>query len=35
MHFTHTRSFASGYFVGAGCGLCANAQWKIDSRSLL
>jgi dienelactone hydrolase len=23
-----------GYFVGPACGLCANAQWKIDSRSL-
>jgi hypothetical protein len=23
-----------GYFVGASCGLCANSQWKTDSRSL-
>jgi hypothetical protein len=29
MHFTN-----NGDFVGAGCGLCANAHWKIDSRSL-
>jgi hypothetical protein len=29
-----TGATGKGYFVGAGCGLCANAQWKIDSRSL-
>jgi len=23
-----------GYFVGKTCGLCANPQWKIDSKSL-
>ena len=23
-----------GYFVGNSCGLCANSQWKTDSRSL-
>ena len=23
-----------GYFVGSACGLCANSQWKTDSRSL-
>ena len=25
---------AKGYFVGASCTLCANPQWKTDSRSL-
>ena len=29
-----TGATGKGYFVGPGCGLCANAQWKIDSRSL-
>ena len=23
-----------GYFMGSACGLCANSQWKTDSRSL-
>jgi hypothetical protein len=29
-----TGATGKGYFVGPGCGLCANAQWKNDSRSL-
>lgn len=29
-----TGATGRGYFVGDGCGLCANAQWKIVSRSL-
>jgi dienelactone hydrolase len=29
-----TTAGGKGYFVGNNCGLCGNAQWKIDSRSL-
>ena len=29
-----TTATGKGYFVGTTCGLCGNAQWKIDSRSL-
>jgi hypothetical protein len=29
-----TTAAGKGYFVGTTCGLCGNAQWKIDSRSL-
>ena len=29
-----TGATGKGYFVGNACGLCGNAQWKIDSRSL-
>jgi hypothetical protein len=29
-----TGANGKGYFVGNPCGLCSNAQWKTDSRSL-
>jgi hypothetical protein len=29
-----TSAAGKGYFVGTGCGLCGDAMWKIDSRSL-
>src|SRR5262245_29312434 len=29
-----TSAKGKGYFVGSSCGLCSNAQWKTDSRSL-
>jgi dienelactone hydrolase len=29
-----TSAQAKGVFVGTPCGLCGNAQWKTDSRSL-
>jgi hypothetical protein len=30
----NTSAQARGLFVGNACGLCGNAQWKTDSRSL-
>jgi hypothetical protein len=29
-----TTAKGKGFFVGSGCSLCANPQWKTDSRSL-
>ena len=29
-----TTAKGKGYFVGSPCTLCADAQWKTDSRSL-